>query len=210
VEIDPAVPVRTEWTNIMKWTSDGALQFEADGLSVDQWRPALEVDGQRLSLGRDNVEVEASEPLALKGTFANQNVVWRIKVVADQGQVVIRSSIHNTGQKPLKLGKAILLQSSAVRLGQAGDEIVVLAWQPGQLLQSVYRLADEKRPASARIKAQFFNRSRRRAVQVGFLTFQRANTEVWFDADPAGTLTALSAHCDFAGWMLAPGASTET
>jgi hypothetical protein len=194
----------------MKWTSDGVLQFEADGLSVDQWRPGLEVDGQPLSLGRDNVEVEASRPLVLKVTFADQNIVWRITIEENESQVVIRSSIENVGQRPLKLGKAFLLQTSVVRFGEAGDEIVVLPWQPGQLLQPVYRLANEKRPASARIKAQFFNRSRRRAMQVGFLTFQRANTEVWFEVDPDGALTALSAHCDFAGWTLAPGASTET
>ena len=109
----------------------------------------------------------------------------------------------------MKLGKAWLMDSSSVRLGSREDDIVVLPW-PVWGMTHVYRLSDPELPGLSKVKTQFFNRTRGQAVQIGFLTFQRANTHIEYQVDATRGLAAIKVSCDFAGWELAAHSETST
>lgn len=184
--------------------------MDAPGFETARWGLSLEVDSQTLPLTQADLTRESAHPLVINASFAQQHVTWRIEFDERPDAVVVRSTIHNTGSRAVRLGKAFLFQSDCVKLGEAADEIAVLPWQQKQLPQRVYRLSHPELPQKAVIKAQFFNATRCLAMQVGFLTFQRADTEVSIKPEAQTGRVGLSAWCDFAGWVLEPGASTET
>jgi hypothetical protein len=190
--------------------SDGVIQADINGFKVDGWKLALEMDGLSVPLSQARMTCDSSSPRVVNWVYPNPQITWSIDVEERPDEVVIRSTIHNAGPRAVRLGKAVLFHSKSVSLGDDDDEIVALMWPSDHARQNVYRLDDQQLPASTKIKAQFYNASRRLAVQVGFLTFQRADTEVSVKANSSGTAVEVSAWCDFAGWMLEAGASTST
>jgi hypothetical protein len=190
--------------------SEGVIQTDINGFKVDGWRMALEVDGRAVDLSQARMVRDPSSPRTAKWVYSTPQITWKIDLERRPDDIVIRSTIHNTGSRAVKLGKAVLFQADSVFLGGDGDEIVALMWPGEHARQNVYRLNDPQLPAVTKIKTQFYNTTRRLAVQVGFLTFQRADTEVSVKTGPSGSAVELSAWCDFAGWMLAAGASTQT
>ncbi|MCC6423771.1 MAG: hypothetical protein IT447_09865, partial [Phycisphaerales bacterium] len=192
--------------------SDGILRVDLAGFEVAGWKFLLEMDGESVPFEQAEVVRESSSPLVLKAIFGKRRVVWRMEMEERPNEVVIRSTIQNTGSKSIKLGKAVLFQAD-IQLGSHGDAVMALLWPSEHARQNVYRLGDSQRPENSKIKAQFYNANRHLAVQAGFLTFQRADTQV--DIKPSrsaqgGAEIELSAWCDFAGWMLDAGASTQT
>lgn len=193
----------------MKIVDNGTLQLETCGFSSGQWGLTLEVNGVVLDVRDADVKIDTTDGLAAEYRFAEQGIVWRVVVTGDAEEAVIDSTIANVGSRALRLGKATLLSSSSVELGDAGDAVVALPWTSSTLLQAVRRLDDPEMPKVAQVKVQFFNRTQARAVQIGFLTFQRTKTEIALGVAD-GRLNDVRASCDFAGWELAPGTETKT
>ncbi len=79
-----------------------------------------------------------------------------------------------------------------------------------QTPRNLYRLEDPQCLRQSKIKTQFYRRDTGTAFQAGFLTFGRADTIVANTPAPGRGIGTLEAWCDFAGWELAPGASTPT
>jgi len=194
----------------MAENSNMSLQLQAGDLEISHRNFAIELNGEMFSLDRADVSRESSRPMILRAVFPRIKIVWRIEVEQSPRTVIVRSTLQNAGKAAVKLGKAVLFQEDSIRLGDGGDKITVLPWQQGQDMQNVYRLDDPNLPAIARIKAQVFNASRNESIQIGFLTFQRADTAVEIRPDASGSQAGFSAYCDFGGWMLPPNASTRT
>lgn len=153
--------------------------------------------------------------------------------------VELSTVLTNTSDAPLTLGRAVVFRTTdELRLGGRNHEIRCLSL-PGELTpRRVYSLADPECPRESRIKTQFtafapagtgadkgdtedadaggtdggFGAGARSApaLQVGFNTFKRCNTVVCHQASESGALSGVEAFCDFAGWELSPGQSTQT
>jgi hypothetical protein len=189
-----------------------ALHLDAPSCGLRNWGFALEVDGGRVPLkARRIARGGGTVELTLVATRPALQWAIQVETLAPEGRLVVRSQITNRSRRPVRLGKAWLLETTEpVRLGGADADLVCLPL-PGHIYpRPVYRVADPKCPRSSKIKLQLYDRTSGSALQVGFLTFQRANTEVEHDAGADGRLSGLRAGCDFAGWELGPGASTAT
>lgn len=189
-----------------------ALHIEVGNCELRNWGFTLEAGGARLRPDGTRC-VRRGERVTVAVSYSRPALEWviRLQTLAEEGRVLVRSEITNRSRRPVRLGKVYLLDSPGpVRLGSGSEDLVCLPL-PGHIHpRPVYRLADPKCPRSSKIKAQFYERGSQVALQVGFLTFRRANTEVEHDVTAASGLGGLRAWCDFAGWELAPGATTAT
>jgi len=190
-----------------------SLRFSAGGCKISAWRTVLEANGTLLDSTQGQLEVLPDEEPGFRLSFPDPGLTWTFYIQREEetGTVIIRSRLKNTSGQPVSLGKAHLLDTrKPVKIGESSKDVVCLSL-PGELTpRYVRRLSDPDCPRSSKIKLQLFNRAENKAMQVGFLTFQRANTEVEHGCDPGGRITSLRAYCDFAGWELAPGQTTPT
>ena len=186
----------------------GHLVFAAEHGAIGAWRLAVEAGGRRLEIPDARVEVRRRDPLALCLTFAEPALAWELHVSHQGDSIAIESTLHNAGPASFPLGKVYLLDAAGpIRPGQgAGTVCLPLSGELGPRL--VHRLAAPDCPRASKIKLQLFDPAAGQALQVGFLTFQRANTEVEHAVDDQGRLRSLRAWCDFAGWELDPGQRT--
>ena len=183
-----------------------SLRFSPTGRSDITWRVGLEADGEALRLEDAAVDVASANPLSLRLRFPATPLIWAIQseVCAATGTVWLHSTLENSGSSPVALGKVELFRGDVPGLG---ERAVFLPCMPGQDDRPVHRLSDEKAPRSSKVKIQFFDPAGPTAIQVGFQTFLRANTEIR-NGYADGGVRDLAAYADFAGWNLMPGEST--
>lgn len=190
-------------------TKTGQLAFEASDCRIAGWGLAIEVNGQRLK-GADATLETMGGLLCWRLTFPDVGLQWDLAAEEDAGQgaVIVRSTLTNQSDASLVLGRVTLLDTDMpIALGHGADVLILpLSGELGQ--RCVFRLADPECPRTSKIKIQLYSPPTGRALQVGFLTFHRANTEVEYDVDPDQGVTGLRAFCDLAGWELAPGQTT--
>ena len=191
----------------------GILQFDSAKCSISNWRMCLEADGKLLRSDKSRVEIVGESPLAFQISFPQAGLVWTVncRELPDIGRVIIESVIENKSDHGIRLGKTFLLDSSdKVTLGETTEDVLCLDLKGSIVGRVVHRLDDPECPRESKIKLQLYNRKGQSAMQVGFITFQRANTEVFFDYTPKRGITGLRASCDFAGWTLEAGQATPT
>jgi urease beta subunit len=189
---------------------NGYLRYQSNGVDIGEWGMAIEIDNELLHLRDAEISSCEKPDLAFVCVFPGKNITWKITVKSDEYNVIVDSTILNTGERPVSLGKVYLLSADqSVRMGSLLDDIVVLPWRILEAIR-VYRLLDKDLPKLGKVKVQFYNRTQNRTLQVGFLTFQRANTEITFDGDAEHGLHTLNAYCDFAGWKLECYSETNT
>ena len=194
-------------------TQRHTLHYAAAGCTIAGWQMAVEADGVLLRSPDAQVATTGGEPLAFTLAFPVAGLAWHVRcqMATGEGRVVIETELENRSDRAIRLGKAHVLDTDGpVGVGEPCAEMVCLPLSGEIGNRPVWRLADSQCPRTSKIKAQFFNRAAAKAMQVGFLTFQRANTEVEHAYDAKAGITALKAWCDFAGWELAPGQSTPT
>ena len=131
-------------------------------------------------------------------TFTPRGVDW----------LAVSSIIHNTSQQPLKLGRARLAHG-LVAMPQNPEKTVALLMSGWGVWTGVKSIANNPKLLSKTL-TQLHNPSSNASLNLGFLTFDRINTEqeLWWDA--AEKQTHISAYCDFEGYALKPGASVTT
>jgi hypothetical protein len=185
------------------------LGFRADWCEIPDWRLAIEVGNELLQTTDARVELAREEPFHVKFHFLKHRLTWEVQGETDSGntRLLLRSTIRNESQNAVPLGRAFLLQTDKLGgLCKPGDDVVYLPISSGQELNQVQKL-DAKRATNG-IAIQAFNQSQNKALQVGFVTFQRAKTQVEH-ARQANSLQ-LKVWCEFDGWELQPGTSTPT
>lgn len=189
------------------------FHFAGSGVTIRDWNLALDVDGERCEAEQAHVDVVSQSPLIIKLSFTELGLDWTIsaELLGAPDTLVLQSTLANHSSASLTLGKVYLLDArTPIEIGSTHADIVYLN-QPGHISpRSVYPLSHQQCPLASKIKALFFNRTERTGMQVGFLTFRRANTEVEHTYDQSSGLTSLRAWCDFAGWELAAGQQTTT
>lgn len=188
--------------------ADGNILLEKAGIILNNWTMTLEVNGQQLDVSTAKVTKSMEHELSFICRFVEPDIEWKLHVSEEKETVTVESVIANSGKSPLTLGKAYLLNSDVSGLSVAGDDLVALPWVVNQM-QRVYKIHDPEMPERAKVLVQFNNNTRMQAMQAAFLAFQRLNTELIIERNSVG-LKKLSAYCDFAGWVLAPGQTTTT
>lgn len=170
------------------------------------WRLALEADGREFDAAAAEVRLDAGPPWVLTLRFAAPALTWTVcaDVDAAGGLVSLRSTLENRGNTPVALGRVWPFRAASLPLGPT---TVYLPMQPGQQERVVLRLGDAISPAGSKIKNQYFDPAGPTAIQVGFTTFLRNDTEVHHRAGADG-VQDIAAQADFGGWQLAPGATT--
>ena len=193
--------------------STNSLQFSGGGCVISDWRLCIEAQGRLLESPRAEAELLRESPLRFKLSFPSVGLEWEVACEEDEatGRLHLHSSLENRSEHPISLGKCFLLHSSKpVRVGEPADDIVCLPLAGSITERRVHRLTDSDCPRESKIKLQLYNRTDHKAMQVGFLTFQRADTVVEYNWQQSAGITNLRASCDYAGWELPPGASTAT
>lgn len=189
-----------------------SLKAGPDGRHIE-WRVQIEAAGKTWAPAQADGAIQGGNKPICTLTFREIGLTWTLTPEMDTstGTLLVRSTLANLSEKPLALGKAFLFDCAGpLGLWEAQDDSVALALAGAQYLRAVHCLADPQCPRRSKIKLQLFNRTRREAFQIGFVTFLRANPEVAYQFDKTRGLAAIQATCDFAGWELAPGASTAT
>lgn len=184
------------------------LHLVSTGVEIRDWQMAVEADGALRRSADAQLEIVQREPLQWRWSWSEIGLVWECRATRAGEATLIESRLENRGATPLALGAVYLLDTTTpLHLGDPGGIVgLPLKGELGPRL--VYPLDHADCPHVSKVKWQFYNRATGRALQVGFVTFQRADTNVSHSYNPADGITALRAWCDFAGWQLAPGAST--
>lgn len=194
-------------------------------LAVREARLGLEVDGEALwSDQADQVAWDgpadgklqpgASGRMVLR--FGKPEITWDV-VFEDDGEgtaVYILSSIENAGSEPVRLDKCRLLDTtdsrSRLQLGPNAEDAVVLVCSGTTAPSRVRRVADGENSHTTKTIAQLFDSAAKVALHLGFVTFDRANTEHRVGCREDGRSIAVSSYCDFEGFELAPGETVES
>lgn len=186
---------------------DKLLYFRASWCEISDWTLAIEADGELLRTTDSKVEIVRTEPLHAR-FHLKWKLNWEIRAETEpaSNRLILHSTIRNDAQKPVALGKAVLLHSDKVSgFSRPGDDLVYLPMHSGQGLNQVRAL--NAKPAASDIAIEAFNQNQSKALQAGFVTFLRAKTEIEHEYSPTGGLQ-LKAWCEFDGWELQPGSST--
>lgn len=197
----------------------GVLRLNAGWCEITDWTMALEVGDDLLQSTDARVKLITEEPFHVEFDFPARKLVWEIKGETDKATntLVLRSTIRNESQRAAALGKAFLLRTDRLDgLFKSEDDVVYLPIASGQYLKQVLRLdtpssaagSDVIGSAGGEIAIEAFNQSEKKALQVGFVTFQRARTQVEHSRQAKGL--QLKAWCEFDGWEIPPGTSTPT
>ena len=109
-----------------------------------------------------------------------------------------RLLLHNSSAQPVRVER-IVVKEVALGMSPEAVALVMSGWQGPS---AVHRIAGAKRVSKT--LAQFWDPASRRALQVAFDTFDRADTIIEIEGGGARAI------CDFRGFVLAPGASIET
>jgi hypothetical protein len=191
---------------------DNVLRFAGDWCEIPVWTMALDVDNELLQTMAAIAEHISEEPLHVKFHFPQRELTWEVVGEIDQAAntLILRSSIRNESQRPIALGKAFLLRTNGlIGFFEPGDEVVYLPITSGEQAQQLKQVQKlDAKGATSGIAMQAFNQSQSKALQAGFVTFQRAKTMVEH-ARQASALQ-LKVWCEFDRWELDPGASTST
>ncbi len=159
-----------------------AFRSAAGGVADFPLGCSLEADGRRHAF---------APGLAARATFAGGGIEieWR----REAG--VVSATLRNGSAAPVKLGRFVLAQATGV----PGDRALVMSgWQLPNLVQPT---AGKKLVSKTLLQLWDPAGGPAAAVQFGFVTFDRINTELEIEN---GTVSAV---CDFEGFVLAPGAT---
>jgi hypothetical protein len=189
---------------------NNAFRYRGDWCEIPDWSMGLEVENELLQTAAAKAKLLSEEPPQVEFHFPARQLTWEIRAETElaSNRLILHSTIRNDSQHPIALGKAVLLYSDRVSgFCRPGDDLVYLPMTSGQGLNQVRSL--NAKPAASDIAIQVFNQNQKKALQVGFVTFLRAKTQIKHEYSPAKGLQ-LKAWCEFDGWELPPGASTPT
>jgi hypothetical protein len=199
--------------------SGRVLHFGSGWCEIPDWTMSLEVGNDLLKTSDASAKVISEVPFQVEFHFPKRQLIWDVHGEIDEttNTLVLRSAIRNESQEAAALGKAVLMQTDRLDgFFKPEDDVVYLPIASGQFLKPVQPLETRSSTESTdvigravgEIAIEAFNQSEKKALQVGFVTFARARSEVEHTRQADGL--QLKAWCDFDGWELAPGASTST
>lgn len=190
------------------------LELQNKEYYIKDWRMGVEAGGKRLEFPGAKITVISESPLHFQLFFPEPGLTWDVHAECDQraGSVALHSIFENKSERNIPLGKAVVFEAQApVDFAKPEDDVVCLPLEGlASCPRKVHQLKNADCPRLSKIKSQFFNRTQRKAFQVGFLTFRRADAQVVHEYAVNTGRLRVKAFCDYAGWELAPGQKTST
>ena len=177
--------------------------------SLQNARMGIDVDGRTLWPVEAVPAPQQKDAFELR--FADSRLSWTVRFHhSSQAQALeIQSTVRNQGDRPIRLGRVRLADltdpSSHVRLGPGSVALVMSGWG---VLSRARRLAGAP-PQVSKTVTELFDPASGAALNVGFVSFDRAETVVDMNWDSARRAVTLSGWCDLAGYTLKPGASID-
>ncbi len=181
-----------------------ARRYALEGpVSLKHVRLGIELNGaMRWASDADRAAWKENE-----AAFQFGNIHWTVRFRHAGEAWLIDSTIRNTGDKPVKLGRCILADSGDISLGA---NPVALVMTEGQGATRVWRLAQSQKPLVGKILTQWYSTASQQALQFGFVSFDRAEVVVESGWDRARSMPTVSAWTDFQSFSLSPGASVDS
>jgi hypothetical protein len=188
-------------------------------------RLGIDVDGQTLWAakadkaswsGQAAGKIAPGESARAVYEFDALKLAWTVefRLSADGTQFSVGSEIRNRGDKPIKLGKCRLLEAfdrpAAFSLGDNPERTAMLVMSGWCGKSPLQMISGSKEPLTAKTLAPLYNSAANAGAVVGFLSFDRINTEVQAQWSAADKAVGLRAYCDFEGYELAPGKSVRS
>ncbi len=185
---------------------DQILQFKPTIGPAISWQLCLTANDHRWGIEDAEVQKLEGSPWQLRLRFSAINLTWivRVEIDAAAGILSLSSILENNGDEPISLGQIWSFWAAKLPVG---PDTVYLPGMSGQQERMVMRVSDPAAPGSSKVKNQYYDPAGPTAIQVGFTSFLRADTEVRHRATADGVFDVM-AQTDFAGWQLAPGANT--
>ena len=143
--------------------------------------------------------------------FDRPGIEWavRFEVEEDGSAAFVRSAIKNVGQRAVRLGKCFLVDASDVQLGDGAGHSVILICSGTSAPSKVRQIRSGASRHISKTIAQFYNPTNGVALHLGFVSFDRINTEHEISSSEQGPI-AIRSYCDFEGYELAPGQSVKS
>jgi len=183
--------------------------LSAPETSVQDARIGIDVDGKTLWPTRAVAVPGTKDAFELRFGDPRLSYTVRFRHWADQQEIQIDSTLRNGGDQPLRIGRVRLadLTGSTSRLG-LGSNSVALVMSGWQEVSRAVRLV-KAGPQVSKTLTELFDPDSRAALNVGFVTFDRAETDIEMNWNAVNKQVSLSAWCDLAGYTLKPGASID-
>lgn len=173
------------------------------------WRSAIQVEER---LHEPDEVLSAPEQNCYRLIYNSLSLVWHWRVQIIKGRLILSSRLENQGEQDIALQKVYFCIAHTPCLAQAGAEVLAL----GSPAQAVGQVKREVRTAGAdgailesMLKFQFYERSSKLAMQIGFISFDKCHSIVEYQPNGQGGLSDVKAYCDFAGWRLAAKSSLD-
>jgi hypothetical protein len=198
---------------------------EADAGALAGARLGLDVDGQTLWAGsarkvvysgENSGKVAPGQSVTACYEFETPRIDWSVEfeLSGDGAIATVASEVRNRGTRPVKLGKCRLVDvaadPSAISLGDQPEETVMLVTSGWGLRNPVCKISGAKGVLTSKTIAPLYNAKAQSSLFLGFLTFDRVNTEIQAAWLQAGTGIELCAYCDFEGHSLAENKSVRS
>ena len=204
----------------------GTISFVSDreaGLGIQEAGLLLEVDGIELSAAGAEVRGPTTDGVIEAGTEGTATCRWGVREVEwvvtlklskDGTTGYLSSAITNRSASEVRLGKCCLLSVDAgqgtVALGEERGDTVYLDCKASVHDTRVKQCSEDDGRHMVKTICHVFNRTSKHAINLSFVTFDRANTEHRFAYEAGKGIVELESCCDFDGFRLQPGASVES
>ena len=194
---------------------DAARRRLSFGATIEDARFGLEVNGRTLWAEQASAVEWTGGPIGrLRLRFQQPALEWTLEFSnGDQGaSALITGRIRNPGMAPVKLGRCRLVDTGAggaLRLGPSPESAVAFVESGWQGPSRVARLSAMEKPRRSRTLVQIYNPASRKALHLGFISYDRISTVHELAWDKVRGEAGLSAYCDFEGYEL-PGGATVT
>ena len=182
----------------------------------------LEVNGQLWSSREARISCEGptdigpGEQVTVTLDGHPSGVVWKLLLERSEDGFtgLISSIVINPSDTEVVLGPCHLIDvglgEGTVSLGEDQGEIVFLESHGSAALRRVRRIAEDGGTHTTKTMGHLFNRTTERVLHMGFITFDRLDTEHTFQYAKGQGILHYRASCDFHGYLLPPGGSIPT
>lgn len=207
---------------------DGVYDFLSErpgGAGLASVRLGLEVNGEALwSAEADATDWDgpregpllAGASATARFRFDKARITWetRFALSQDGQRAEISSTIWNAGSHPARLGKCRMAHAAGgageVLLGDDPAGAVFLACSGATYPSRVKAVRSGEGRHKSKTIGQLYNPSSRSALHLGFVTFDRVDTEHQIAWSADAKRIEVSSFCDFGGFELQAGRSVET
>ncbi len=172
--------------------------------AIDEWHVEIEANGRNVKSSRKEVTGNT-----VSFYFDHENLKMDGVFKTIDNRLILDFTLKNNGSVPLAMGKVYPFIAQNISDWMSQDDIVVLASDSHQTPRVVMSVDSSDVLRVGQVTLQFFNRTKAKALQFGFLGFRKCDSKASYEYAPEAGIHNFKAYCDFAGWKLEPGKTVD-